>query len=154
MGSPVSVNYSFAFIAKPCMTEQQIILVQKTWRIFRNIDPVLVGDVFYSRLFMEVPALRRLFKSPMPEQNKKLIDMIGVIVSRLERLDEVTPDIREMAKRHVGYGVKPAHYEAVGSALMWTLEHGLGVDWNPAVKEAWTACYRMLADIMIAASDY
>jgi len=101
-----------------------------------------------------VPAVKRLFKAPMADQNKKLIDMIGVIVSRLDRLHEVTPDIQEMAKRHVDYGVKPAHYEAVGNALIWTLEQGLGIDWNPAVKEAWTACYGVLADIMITASEY
>ena len=154
MNSPVSVNYRLAFTTKPGMTEKQITLVQKSWKVFRSIDPGLVGDVFYSRLFMDVPAVKRLFKAPMADQNKKLIDMIGVIVSRLDRLHEVTPDIQEMAKRHVDYGVKPAHYEAVGNALIWTLEQGLGIDWNPAVKEAWTACYGVLADIMITASEY
>ena len=154
MYKPVLVNYHLRSVTKQIMTEQQKILVQKSWKIFRQIDPALVGDVFYTRLFMEMPSLKRLFKSPMAEQNKKLIDMMGIIVARLDRLDEVTPDIQQMAIRHVEYGVKPAHYDAVGSALIWTLKQGLGADWNAAVEDAWWACYRMLADIMITASDY
>ena len=54
-----------------------------------------------------------------------------------------------MAQRHVGYGVKPAHYKLVGNALLWTLEKGLGDDWTQDVKAAWTACYTILADTMI-----
>ncbi|MEO6315514.1 MAG: globin domain-containing protein [Chitinophagaceae bacterium] len=136
------------------MTAQQTILVQRTWKLFRNINPQVIGDVFYSKLFTEVPAVERLFKSPMPLQYKKLIDMVSMIVGRLHDLDTVTEDIREMAKRHVGYGVKLHHYKAVGDALMWTLEQGLGPDWSDEVQTAWANCYQLLADIMIDASGY
>ncbi|MDO6435209.1 globin domain-containing protein [Flavitalea sp. BT771] len=136
------------------MTVNQVFLVQKTWKIFRNINVEVVGDVFYSKLFTEVPAARRLFKGPMTAQYKKLIDMISIIVARLERIDEITDDIRNMAVRHKGYGVKAAHYKAVGDALLWTLEQGLGKDWTEDIREAWTLCYRTLSDAMIAASDY
>ncbi|MEO6229518.1 MAG: globin family protein [Ferruginibacter sp.] len=136
------------------MTSQQVILIQKSWKFFRGIKPEIVGDVFYSKLFTDVPVTKRLFKTPMTGQYTKLIDMISMIVGRLHHIEEVTGDIREMAKRHVGYGVKPAHYKAVGDALLWTLEQGLGRDWDGEVKEAWTKCYKLLADTMIEASKY
>lgn len=135
------------------MTGEQIQLVKKTWRLLREVDPVLLGDVFYGRLFMEYPMLRALFKSPMEEQYKKLIDTISVVVARLEHLDELTPAIQELAQRHVNYGVKPEHYEVVGAALLWTLEKGLGRDWNPAVAKAWTICYQTLAATMLAGAS-
>ena len=136
------------------MTVQQTALVQKTWKLFRDINPQVVGDVFYSKLFTEVPSVKKLFKNPMVSQYKKLVDMISMIVGRLHEIDAVTNDIREMAKRHVQYGVRPEHYTAVGDALMWTLQQGLGADWDAEVEAAWNICYQLLADTMIEASGY
>jgi len=38
--------------------------------------------------------------------------------------------------------------------LLWTLERGLGSDWNPELAEAWTQCYTLLADTMISATGH
>jgi hemoglobin-like flavoprotein len=41
----------------------------------------------------------------------------------------------------VDYGVKPAPYDSVGAALLWTLEQGLGSKFTDELKAAWTtAC--------------
>jgi hemoglobin-like flavoprotein len=135
------------------MTTGQIILVKKTWRLFRGINPSTVGDLFYSKLFSENPALRKMFPKDMEQQYKKLIEMLNGIVIRLDRLDELTEEIAAMAQRHVQYGVRPAHYKLVGKALLWTLQKGLGNDWNDDVKTAWTTCYTILADTMINSSS-
>ena len=135
------------------MTEEQIILIKKTWKLFRDINPLMVGDTFYSKLFADNPGLRKMFPKYMNEQYTKLIDMLSTIVARLDHLGDLTIEIMAMARRHVQYGVKPEHYPLVGKALLWTLEQGLGKDWNEAVKEAWTKCYNTLADTMIKASS-
>ena len=49
---------------------------------------------------------------------------------------------------------KHAHYKDVGTALLWTLQHGLGKDWNDDVKEAWAALFRNLSNTMINAAGY
>jgi nitric oxide dioxygenase len=36
-------------------------------------------------------------------------------------------------------------------ALIWTLKQGLGADFSADVREAWTAAYTTLSDIMIKA---
>ncbi len=136
------------------MTEEQIALVKKTWKIFRDIDPALIGDVFYSKLFIEVPQVKHLFKTSRDIQSKKLVEMLSMIVGRLDRLDELTEDIKQLALRHVNYGVKVSHYRAVGAALLWTLQQGLGADWDKEVEAAWEACYRILSDTMINAAGY
>ncbi|WP_266364818.1 globin domain-containing protein [Tellurirhabdus rosea] len=115
----------------------------------REIDPKLLGNVFYSRLFLEAPELRSLFKPDMEPQYKKLLDMLSYVVVRLDRLDTVLDDVGALAERHTGYGVKPEHYELVGRALLWTLQTGLDRDWNPEVAEAWTAFYTAVATEMI-----
>jgi hemoglobin-like flavoprotein len=136
------------------MTKEQILLVKKTWSIFREIDPVLVGDVFYSKLFFDMPYLESLFHTSKEEQSKKLVEMLSVIVGRLENLEELTEEIKQLAIRHVQYGVKEHHYKAVGTALLWTLQQGLGRDWNEEVKEAWSTCFQTLSTTMINASGY
>jgi hemoglobin-like flavoprotein len=136
------------------MTESQIEAVQRTWKIFRSIEPALVGDVFYSKLFMMQPELRKMFPASMDEQYKKILDTLSVMMARLDRLDSLTEDINVLAQRHTGYGVKPEHYRMVGQALLWTLEQGLGRDWTPDVELAWIECYTMLSRTMISVSGY
>ena len=136
------------------MTKEQILLVKKTWNIFREIDPVLVGDVFYSKLFFDMPHLEHLFHSSKEDQAKKLVEMLNIIVGRIDALDELSEEIKQLAIRHVRYGVKEQHYKAVGTALLWMLQQGLGRDWNGEVKEAWASCFHVLSTTMINASDY
>lgn len=136
------------------MTEKQIELVKTSWTIISGVSPELLGDVFYSKLFLHNPQLRHMFPKSMDEQYKKLMDMLSVIVIRLERQEELKADIVQMAKRHAGYGVKPAHYKMVGDALLWTLQQGLGRDWNENVKDAWEVYYQELSTTMINAAGY
>lgn len=133
------------------MTDHEIALIKKSWTIFRRIDPLIVGDAFYSKLFYDRPELKRLFPQNMDQQYRKLMDMLNTIVARLERLDELAEDIAAMAKRHEGYGVKPEYYEPVGKALLWTLQKGLGNEWEDDIKAAWTKCYTGLSNTMINA---
>ena len=130
------------------MTEHQIKLVKKSWLQFRRIKPALVADTFYSHLFFLHPELRNLFPKDMAEQYEKLISMLNTVVARLEK-KETLQNIAEMGERHKGYGVKTAHYNYVGQSLLWTLEKGLGNDWNDETAEAWRDCYTILSSTMI-----
>jgi nitric oxide dioxygenase len=134
------------------MTDVKIALVKNSWKTLRSIDPVIVGDAFYSKLFTDTPALRKMFPPNMQEQYKKLVDMLSTVVARLERLEELTEEIEAMAIRHVHYGVRPAHYRLIGKALLWTLQQGLGRDFTSDVEAAWLECYTVLSDTMINAS--
>ena len=120
--------------------------------MIRDIDPVIAGGLFYSKLFSDKPAFRSMFPKQMELQYRKLMDMLSTIIARLDKLEELNNDIAAMARRHISYGVRPAHYKIVGSALLWTLEQGLGKDWTPDVKEAWVKCYTTLSETMINAS--
>jgi hemoglobin-like flavoprotein len=60
--------------------------------------------------------------------------------------------VQDLGRRHVRYGVTDDHYAKVADALLWTLGQGLGDGFTPAVREAWTATYTVLADTMKAAA--
>jgi hemoglobin-like flavoprotein len=129
------------------MTPQQIDLVQQT---FTQVQPIAdtAAGLFYERLFTLDPSLRPLFKGDMKQQGRMLMSVLGVAVNGLRNLDALTPIVRKMGARHVGYGVKNEHYQTVGSALLWTLEQGLGPAFTPDVRDAWAGAYELLATVM------
>jgi nitric oxide dioxygenase len=115
-----------------------------------GVDPKIIGDAFYSKLFADYPALRKMFPTDMEKQYVKLVDMLSSIIMHLDHQSNVDMDnLVDMSKRHVGYGVKPIHYDMVENALLWTLKKGLGSEWNQGVNDAWTECYRSLANTMM-----
>lgn len=133
------------------LTSEQVKLIRETWEVLRGVNPYLVGDVFYRRLFMEHPSLRRLFPDEMDQQYTKLMDMLNVVVERLDDPNDLAGEVADLGRRHVHYGVKPAYYNAVAKALLWTLGQALGDSWNKEAEQAWTDCYLQLASQMMGA---
>jgi hemoglobin-like flavoprotein len=116
-----------------------------------TVMPEVAGALFYERLFAANPSFRPLFKNDMRIQGLKLMAMITMVVYNLPEPGQVLPAIRDLAIRHVDYGVKLADYDALAEALLWTLQQVLGKDFTPAVRKAWTICYDELASEMKAA---
>lgn len=130
------------------MNAQQIQLVQQS---FAKVKPIArpAAELFYNRLFSVDPALRPLFTGgDMAKQGQMLMSMIGAAVAGLSDLEKLSPVVRNLGARHAGYGVQPQDYVTVGSALIWTLEQGLGDDFTPDVREAWTEAYALLSQVM------
>ncbi len=67
-------------------------------------------------------------------------------------MDGLVPVVQDLGRRHGDYGVQEKHYGSVGSALLWTLEQGLGAAFTPEVKSAWSETYALLAGVMQEAS--
>jgi nitric oxide dioxygenase len=131
------------------MTPDQVTLVQES---FAKVAPIseTAAVLFYDRLFEIAPKVKAMFPSDMTEQRRKLMATLAVVVGGLGNLESVLPAASALAKRHVSYGAKAEHYPVVGSALLWTLEKGLGDAWTPDVAEAWTAAYGTLSGFMIS----
>lgn len=129
------------------MTPIEIAMVRAS---FAQVVPIkeVAADLFYNRLFELDPALKPMFKGDIKEQGAKLMAMIGTAVAGLDRLDTIVPTVQALGKRHAGYGVQATHYDTVASALLWTLEQGLGAAFTPDVKSAWTSAYGVLAGTM------
>jgi hemoglobin-like flavoprotein len=129
------------------MTPQQITLVQSS---FQKVVPIAgtAADLFYDRLFEIAPQVRPMFPEDMAEQKVKLMAMLGTAVANLHQLETILPAVKALGERHKGYGVTADHYAPVGAALLWTLEQGLGPEFTPDTREAWTAAYTALAGVM------
>lgn len=132
------------------MTAEKITLVKNSWA-FVITHSSMAGELFYMRLFEIAPQYRNMFREDIKVQAKKLIDMVTVIVTKLNKMDQLLFEVKGLASRHVRYGVQPEHYLPVGEALLWTLEKGLVERWSPELKEAWGEVYSKLSAAMIEA---
>ena len=134
------------------MTPNQIMVVQQTWR---KVEPIAdaAATMFYDRLFELDAEVRSLFSgTDQAIQRMKLMKALGKVIGALNHVDSVVPEIQAMGRRHVKYGVRDADYDTVGTALLWTLEQGLGQDWTPEAKDAWTSAYGLVANTMKSAA--
>jgi hemoglobin-like flavoprotein len=131
------------------MTPDQVKLVQDS---FAKVAPIseTAAELFYGRLFEIAPQVKAMFPADMTEQRRKLMMMLAAVVNGLGDLPSILPAASALATRHVGYGAKAEHYPVVGSALLWTLEEGLGDSWTPDVAAAWTTAYGTLSGYMIS----
>src|ERR1044071_2199656 len=139
---PVALNQEDAI-----MTNEQIKLVQDS---FRQVAPIAetAAQLFYARLFELDPDLELLFKGNLSEQGRKLMQMLGLAVNSLDRMEQLLPVVRSLGTRHAGYGVRDKDYDTVGQALLWTLQKGLGESFTPDVEAAWSEVYATLASAM------
>jgi len=134
------------------MNVEQITLVKESWQKVEPIAPT-AATLFYDRLFSVAPGVRPLFSEDMTEQKRKLMEMLGTVVEGLDTLEEIVPAVQDLGRRHAAYGASPAHYDVVGDCLLWTLAQGLGDEFTPDVRDAWTAAYEIVATTMIDATE-
>lgn len=118
------------------MTPEQAQLVKDSWaRMAPDLERA--GELFYNRLFQAAPDTRALFSGDVARQQGRFLDMLTRIVTASDDLEGLAPLLRDLGRRHEGYGVLPAHYEPFADALVWTLQLVLGPDLTPEAEAAW-----------------
>ncbi|MFG1374475.1 globin family protein [Xanthobacter oligotrophicus] len=134
------------------MHDDQIALLETSFaEVSANRDAA--AALFYERLFVLDPALKRLFgDTDMAGQGQKLFAALGLVVASLRSLDKVVPVLEQLAVRHVRYGVRDAHYATVGAALIETLSLYFGPRFSMDLRRAWSDAYEAVAGVMIAAA--
>lgn len=134
------------------MTPTEIDLVQRS---FAKLLPIqeATAQLLFLRLMESEPSLQNLFRRcDLKEQGGRVMAALGMAVRGLDDPESLLPVLRDLAVRHVGYGVRPAHYVTFGEALLWTLEIALGDDFDRPAKEAWRAFYELLSSAMTEAT--
>ena len=133
------------------MTPRQIQLVRTSFATLAPMAPQAAA-LFYANLFKADPTLAPLFKGDMAQQGQRLMQMIGSAVALLDQPAALMPVLNRLGARHVGYGVQPAHYETVGTALLRTLAEGLGDAFDEETCDAWCEVYGIVSSTMMAAA--
>lgn len=108
------------------------------------------GEAFYERLFEEYPATRTFFaNTDIKKQAQTLVATLALVVTGVEKGENLAPSLRNLGKRHETYGVRPGHYTIVGEVLIETFKDTLGPQWTPAFQDAWVQAYGVIVQMMI-----
>jgi nitric oxide dioxygenase len=111
-------------------------------------DPAAFGRRFYERLFEISPGLRALFPADLAVQQLKLAQMLCLVVASLDQTEKLEPTLQRLGESHRGFGAKPAHYVAVGEALLDTLAEINGVAFDDEARASWQRLYGWVAHRM------
>mmetsp|Transcript_99253 Transcript_99253/g.206799 ORF Transcript_99253/g.206799 Transcript_99253/m.206799 type:complete len:350 (+) Transcript_99253:273-1322(+) len=145
------------------LTPAEIKLVQSTWATAMTLGAENVGGLLFKKIFEIAPGALELFSfKNEPDiktwKNKKflqhglnVVNAVGAAVDGLNFFSTVLPVLKELAVKHVGYGVQAAHYDVVGKALMQTLRDGLGDSWTKPAQVAWAKVWHAVSTTMIEA---
>lgn len=110
----------------------------------------LAASVFYENLFQIDPSLRPMFGEELTEQSNKALFAFGAIVAQIHDIDVCREMTRELAVRHVAYGVLPEHYASVGGAVIKTVEMVMDDAMTDEIARCWQNAYDAVAAVMIA----
>lgn len=131
------------------MTSTDIALVQDS---FRRVIPIAdeVASLFFARIFELDPNLRNLFSGDMAEQGRKLVALIAVAVSHLDRPVAIVSAFHDLGLANLRNVAKANHCSKVETALLWTLGKRLGPEFTPKVRTAWNAAFTFVCHTVLA----
>jgi NAD(P)H-flavin reductase/hemoglobin-like flavoprotein len=118
------------------------------------VEPVYdkVTGYFYARLFVENPHIRSMFPLAMGVQRDRLFRALVSMVQAVDRPEQVVPLLQQLARDHRKFEVKPAHYDAVGRALIGAIKEYSYGEWTDEIEAAWWRTYSIAARTMIDAA--
>ena len=129
------------------MSDNGMQRVRQTWDRIYPQHADTAGAAFYARLFEIAPEVKPLFKGDMQQQGRKLMTAINLVVSNTAG-EDLSDALLDLGKRHVDYGVKEEHFDAVGQALLETLANALGDEFDETTRTAWSDAYQSVAYAM------
>ncbi|MFD5425371.1 globin domain-containing protein [Streptomyces sp. NPDC127084] len=127
------------------------VLVRRT---MEEIAPVAdkVTSYFYALLFVRHPELRALFPAAMDAQRDRLLRALLTAAEHMDNTEVLVDYLGHLGRGHRKYGTQPAHYPAVGEALIGALSRFATTTWNPGTEAAWVRTYTTISQIMIDAA--
>ncbi|WP_432071387.1 globin domain-containing protein [Streptomyces wuyuanensis] len=120
-------------------------------RTMEEIAPVAdkVTSYFYALLFVRHPDLRSLFPAAMDTQRDRLLKALLTAAEHMDNTPVLVDYLEHLGRGHRKYGTQPAHYPAVGEALIGALTRYATTTWNEETEAAWVRTYTTISQIMI-----
>lgn len=124
-------------------------LLKESWVLVEDRRDHLASH-FYARMFLSHPQLRELFPVQMTGQRDRLLESIVTAVQTVEDPARLDDYLRGLGRDHRKYHVEPAHYDAMGAALLDALRSLAGSQWTIEYDQAWREAYAAISDTMLA----
>lgn len=106
-------------------------------------------QALYRRLFERLPRAKGLFRGDMASQGQMLAHMLQFLVYAMGRPETMRLGLRELGRRHAGYGVAAADYPFFRQAFLEAARTVLGDRGTPQVEKAWADTLDMIIVAML-----
>ncbi|MCP4246472.1 MAG: flavohemoprotein [bacterium] len=130
------------------MDREVIRRLERSFEALAPRGPELV-DHFYNKLFGDYPQIRSMFPQDMAEQKNMLLAALALVVRNLRTQQRLAAPLREMGRRHTGYGVQPEHYPVVRDTLVSVMAELAGPIWTDELDHDWRSAIDWVASVML-----
>jgi len=127
------------------LTLRQLLLIKLSWSYLSNRLGYF-GEEFYRILFAQSPALRSLFKSDLDLQEQKFATMINYVVSKVQSLNSIDNELKDLGQRHREYGVTKQHYVLTKDSFLEALKNTLADDLDEETFQAWSVALDLIIE--------
>lgn len=135
------------------LTPEQTAIVKSTAPLLKEHGETIT-TIFYRNMIGAHPELNNVFNRTSQAtgaQPRALAHAVFAYAAHIDDLGALSSAVARMADKHVSLGIQPEQYPIVGQHLIAAVAEVLGDAVTPAVAEAWTNAYNMLANILIDA---
>lgn len=124
------------------------LLIQSTFGVLLQHQKRFTEDL-YQRFFAAAPAAKALFRGDMETQGQMLSHMLQFLVYAMSRPETMALGLRELGRRHDGYGVAAGYYPAFRHAFLESARAILGDKYSAPVERAWADTMDMIIKAML-----
>ncbi|MGI9240025.1 MAG: globin domain-containing protein [Verrucomicrobiales bacterium] len=111
-------------------------------------------ETFYERLFSHAPDLRqKLAGAEMVERGLLMFHALGLVLSRIDEIDDLEPVLKGLGKRHLRYGVRREHHPILLEGILATLRELIGENFSREREREWKRALQTVSNRMISGLD-
>jgi nitric oxide dioxygenase len=127
-------------------------------KIVKSTAPILaergeeITKCFYKRLFEDYPQLLNVFNhtnQKTGEQPRSLATAVYAAAVNIDKLENITAAVVQIAHKHRSVGVQKEHYPIVGEYLLKAIKEVLGDAATDEILRAWEQAYGVIAKAFI-----
>jgi hemoglobin-like flavoprotein len=128
------------------MIEFQTKLVERSIEGIRPVSDQ-VATLFFSRMSQTSPRFRFHFSADVVRQRQQFFQVLLRAAAALSHPDSLRSCMERVAERHVKHGLSSKDLDAALAAAICAVDHFLGADFKPEVRQAWLALYAELLEL-------
>ena len=129
------------------MTPDQAEVIQSSYASLAKADTPLV-DVALENIAETSPEIIELISGHSDAFVQEVTLALDRIVEQIHTPDAIVDYIAELGERLFDNGVKDEYYEVFGNSLRYAIEHILGTDAPPQIKDSWLDGWQMFSGVM------
>jgi len=125
--------------------------VLNIWKnITENYGSASFGKILFMNFFEKAQEVQKLFQADMNRHSRMISSLMTLAIDSLEDLKPLIQSLIILGRKHRDYGATAPYFDALGSALVETLQSLSTIPFGEFEKKSWEIVYRFLSRVMLA----